>query len=106
MALSGQDLLKSPGSGWFSLSFRRRGQKIPVGLSCFLPEDGQKGSNVKVVRQDLTPGLDHIAANLQIETEDFEYAPFAQEGGIGKGWQLFGEDLQRLLDELNGALVA
>ncbi|HAD04638.1 MAG TPA: hypothetical protein DCF93_08470 [Desulfuromonas sp.] len=44
--------------------------------------------------------------NLQIESEDFEYAPFAQEGGIGKGWQLFGEDLQRLLDELNGALVA
>jgi len=43
---------------------------------------------------------------LQIESEDFEYAPFAQEGGIGKGWQLFGEDLQRLLDELNGALVA
>jgi len=49
---------------------------------------------------------DHIAANLQIESEDFEYAPFAQEGGIGKGWQLFGEDLQRLLDELNGVLVA
>ena len=27
---------------------------------------------------------DYIASNLQIGSEDFEYAPFAQEGGIGK----------------------
>ncbi|WP_027714110.1 DEAD/DEAH box helicase family protein [Desulfuromonas sp. TF] len=49
---------------------------------------------------------DHIAANLQIETDDFDYAPFAQEGGIGKVWQLFGEDLNLILDELNGTLAA
>jgi type I restriction enzyme, R subunit len=28
---------------------------------------------------------DHIAANLGIEPDDFEYAPFAQEGGLGQG---------------------
>jgi len=49
---------------------------------------------------------DHIAANLQIETDDFDYAPFAQEGGIGKVWQLFGDDLSKILDELNEALAA
>ncbi len=49
---------------------------------------------------------DHIAANLQIETDDFDYAPFAQEGGIGKVWQLFGDDLSVILDELNGVLAA
>ncbi len=49
---------------------------------------------------------DHIAANLQIETDDFDYAPFAQEGGIGKVWQLFGDDLSTILDELNGVLAA
>ena len=49
---------------------------------------------------------DHIAANLQIETDDFDYAPFAQEGGIGKVWQLFGDDLNTILDELNGVLAA
>ena len=27
---------------------------------------------------------EHIASNLGIEADDFEYAPFAQEGGIGK----------------------
>ncbi|PLX99282.1 MAG: type III restriction endonuclease subunit R [Desulfuromonas sp.] len=49
---------------------------------------------------------DHIAANLQIETDDFDYAPFAQEGGIGKVWQLFGEDLNLIIDELNEVLAA
>jgi len=49
---------------------------------------------------------DHVAANLQIETDDFDYAPFAQAGGIGKVWQLFGEDLNVILDELNEALAA
>ena len=49
---------------------------------------------------------DHIIANLQIETEDFDYAPFAQEGGIGRVWQIFGDDLTLILDELNEALAA
>ncbi|MHB1397263.1 MAG: type I restriction-modification enzyme R subunit C-terminal domain-containing protein [Trichloromonadaceae bacterium] len=47
-----------------------------------------------------------IAANLQIKTDDFDYAPFAQEGGIGRVWQLFGDDLSMILDELNGVLAA
>jgi type I restriction enzyme R subunit len=33
---------------------------------------------------------DHIAANLRIEIEDFEYAPFNKEGGIGKVYRLLG----------------
>jgi type I restriction enzyme, R subunit len=48
---------------------------------------------------------DHIAANLGIEPEDFDYAPFAQEGGLGKVQQLFG-DLGFVLDDLSAALVA
>ena len=49
---------------------------------------------------------DHIAGNLSIETDDFEYAPFSQEGGLGKVYQLFGDELNDILDELNGALAA
>jgi type I restriction enzyme R subunit len=49
---------------------------------------------------------DHIAGNLSIDTEDFEYAPFSQEGGIGKAYQLFGEELNETLSELNERLVA
>ena len=49
---------------------------------------------------------DHIAANLSIDTEDFDYAPFAGEGGLGKVHQLFGEQLAGILDELNEGLAA
>ena len=36
----------------------------------------------------------------------FQYAPFNQQGGLGKAYELFGEELGGLLEELNGALVA
>ena len=49
---------------------------------------------------------DHIAANLGIETDDFEYVPFAQEGGLGKVHRLFPEGLQNVIESLNMALVA
>ena len=49
---------------------------------------------------------DHIAANLSIDTEDFDYAPFSGEGGLGKVHQLFGEQLPVILDELNEGLAA
>ncbi|MCK9417859.1 MAG: DEAD/DEAH box helicase family protein [Nitrospirae bacterium] len=49
---------------------------------------------------------DHIAANLSIEADDFDFAPFAQEGGIGRVHQIFGNDLNKILDELNGVLAA
>ncbi|MEK7761537.1 MAG: type I restriction-modification enzyme R subunit C-terminal domain-containing protein, partial [Nitrospirota bacterium] len=49
---------------------------------------------------------DHVAANLVVEPDDFEYAPFAQEGGLGKVHQLFPEGLQTIIDRLNVALVA
>lgn len=49
---------------------------------------------------------DHIAANLGIEPDDFEYAPFAQEGGLGKVYQLFGDGLNTLIEQLNESLAA
>ncbi|MGA3164786.1 MAG: type I restriction-modification enzyme R subunit C-terminal domain-containing protein [Terriglobia bacterium] len=49
---------------------------------------------------------DHIASSLAIETEDFEYVPFAQHGGLGKAYQVFGKGLQPLLEELNRTLAA
>ncbi len=49
---------------------------------------------------------DHIAANLGIEPDDFEYAPFSQEGGLGKVYQLFGDELSTLIEQLNESLAA
>jgi hypothetical protein len=44
--------------------------------------------------------------SLSIEADDFDYAPFSQRGGLGRAHQLFGNDLNLILDELNLRLVA
>ena len=49
---------------------------------------------------------DHIAQSLEITPDDFGYAPFVEEGGLGKARQVLGPDLTKLMDELNGALVS
>ena len=49
---------------------------------------------------------DHIATAISIEPEDLELSPFNQRGGLGKAHQLFGEQLAKLLDELNEVLAA
>jgi type I restriction enzyme R subunit len=49
---------------------------------------------------------DHIAANLGIVPDDFQYSPFAQEGGIGKVYQLFGSELPKVLEAMNRELAA
>lgn len=49
---------------------------------------------------------DHIATSLSLDPDDFGYAPFAQRGGLGKAHQLFGEQLPKLLNELNEVLAA
>jgi len=57
-------------------------------------------------RQWLDAIRDHIAANLEITTEDLDYAPFVQRGGLGAAHRVFGEGLRPLLDELTGVLAA
>lgn len=49
---------------------------------------------------------DHIAASWEIEVEDFDYAPFAEQGGRGRAVQVFGPELEELLRELNEVLAA
>lgn len=49
---------------------------------------------------------EQIASNAEIRTEDFEYTPFNQEGGLMKARALFGAELPQLISELNGYLIA
>lgn len=49
---------------------------------------------------------DHIAQSLTIEPEDFDYEPFAQQGGLVGASTAFGEELPTVLDELNVRLAA
>ena len=49
---------------------------------------------------------DHIAANLRIVRDDFGLAPFEQDGGLGRVYELFGDELDGVLNDLNERLVA
>jgi type I restriction enzyme R subunit len=49
---------------------------------------------------------DHIASSLRIEQDDFDDIPFSQLGGLGKAYQLFGDKLPIILEELNERLAA
>lgn len=49
---------------------------------------------------------DHIATSIHIDTEDLDYTPFDAAGGKGKMWQLFGEQMENIINELNEALAA
>jgi hypothetical protein len=49
---------------------------------------------------------DHIAASCTIERDDFDYAEFADKGGLQKAWGLFGAELDTVMVEMNEELVA
>ncbi len=49
---------------------------------------------------------DHIAGSFHLERDDLEFAPFDAQGGLGRMWHLFGEEMEPLIDELNEALAA
>jgi type I restriction enzyme, R subunit len=49
---------------------------------------------------------DHIAASLNIEQDDLEEVPFNSIGGLGRAYELFGDKLNAILDELNERLAA
>jgi type I restriction enzyme R subunit len=82
-------------------------EKIEVNFKAWLAQQESSGKKFsEEQRQWLVMIRDHIAANLGIETDDFDYAPFAQEGGLGKVHQLFGEELNIIIEQLNEALAA
>ena len=49
---------------------------------------------------------EHIATSFHLELNDLDYTPFDNLGGKGKMWQLFGDEMNKIIDELNEALVA
>ena len=49
---------------------------------------------------------DHIASSLNIEQDDLEGVPFNTIGGLGRAYELFGDKLSAILDDLNMRLAA
>ena len=49
---------------------------------------------------------DHIAVSLSIEPKDLELSPFDRKGGLGRFYDVFGDNYKAVLEEMNIALVA
>ena len=49
---------------------------------------------------------DHIAVSLSIEPEDLDLSPFDRRGGLGRFYDVFGEQYEAVLMEMNVELVA
>jgi len=49
---------------------------------------------------------EHIVNSYHLEIDDLDYNPFDVHGGRGKMYQLFGNEMQNIINELNEALAA
>ncbi len=49
---------------------------------------------------------EQIANSVHIEADDLDYTPFDAKGGKGKMWQLFGGEMEAIINELNEELAA
>jgi len=49
---------------------------------------------------------DHIITSYHIGRDDLDMSPFDSKGGMGKMYQLFGEQMDDVINELNEALAA
>ncbi len=49
---------------------------------------------------------DHMVSSYHLELDDLDYTPFDSQGGRGRMFQLFGEEMERVIVELNNELVA
>jgi type I restriction enzyme R subunit len=49
---------------------------------------------------------DHIASSFHLEKDDLDLAPFDSAGGLGNFWRLFGEETDRVIQDLNEELAA
>jgi type I restriction enzyme, R subunit len=48
----------------------------------------------------------HIATSVSVGLDDLDYTPFVEDGGRGKMFQLFGDEMDDIIGELNEALAA
>jgi type I restriction enzyme R subunit len=72
----------------------------------WIAEQQAAGSNFSDEQiQWLTAIAEHVGTSVEITPDDLESLPFSQKGGLGRAYQLFGDRLQPLLDELNEVLV-
>ncbi len=47
-----------------------------------------------------------VSSNVEMTNDDFELAPFAQKGGLGGAYRVFGDELQKVIGEVSGVVAA
>ena len=50
--------------------------------------------------------IEHIITSFHLDRDDLDMAPFDGKGGLGQMYKLFGDQMDRVIDELNEALAA
>ena len=48
---------------------------------------------------------DHIITSFHLDRDDLDMAPFDGKGGMGQMYNLFGDRMDDVIDELNEALA-
>jgi type I restriction enzyme R subunit len=87
----------------FDATVRRNFQTWIMGKHAGIPTE-QKFTDAQTAWLQLI--RDHIMTSLRFERDDLDFAPFDAQGGLGKMHQLFGDQMDGLIEELNGELVA
>jgi type I restriction enzyme R subunit len=72
----------------------------------FQQNAGQHNKFTEEQMQWLRMIKDYVANSFHVAKEDFELDPFNKAGGLGRFYQLFKEDYEKILDELNEVLAA
>jgi len=86
---------------------------VPVGMTVeeryqqWLVRQGEAGTTFTTEQRKWLDAIkDHIASSLHIDQDTFDDLPFNQMGGLGRAYELFGERLGGILEELNERLAA
>jgi type I restriction enzyme R subunit len=86
---------------------------VPVGMTVeqryqeWLARQAAAGLSYTVEQRKWLDAIkDHIASSLRIEQDDFDDVPFNGLGGLGKAYELFGEQLQGILEAMNEGVAA
>ena len=72
----------------------------------FKKNAGQHNAFTEAQMQWLRMMKDYVANSFSIDKDDFDLSPFNAEGGLSKMWQLFGEETDKIINELNEVLAA
>ncbi|MES9859601.1 MAG: type I restriction-modification enzyme R subunit C-terminal domain-containing protein [Candidatus Thiodiazotropha sp. 4PDIVS1] len=112
--LKQQNQIPSPlvGKGQTTTPSPSTGEGQTITPSPLMGEGRGEGDNLQTNRFSpdqlawLNKIKDQIAQNAEMTVDDFNFIPFNQEGGLLKARELFGKDLDNLLQELNGYLIA